>query len=288
MNKGEKKVVAILITVYNRKEKTCECLNRIKEQQGLSHISTDIYIIDGGSTDGTTELIKSDYPQVHFKVIEGVYWNRGMWHAWHWASSIRNYDYYLWLNDDTFIKDDCIASLLEASLRKNDQAIIVGASVDSRTQSVITYGGRVGKGLVIPCGEFSEVERFNGNIVLVPDFVFRTLGNLDYYFTHSKGDIDYGKRARKAGIEIWQVGKPLGICDVHPRIDKWCDPDIPFSKRWKLLNMPNGMPPNETFHLDKRHEGWCTAIVHYCTTILHCIFPSIWIALGKTKISQLG
>lgn len=288
MNKGEKKVVAILITVYNRKEKTCECLNRIKEQQGLSHISTDIYIIDGGSTDGTTELIKSDYPQVHFKVIEGVYWNRGMWHAWHWASSIRNYDYYLWLNDDTFIKDDCIASLLEASLRKNDQAIIVGASVDSRTQSVITYGGRVGKGLVIPCGEFSEVERFNGNIVLVPDFVFRTLGNLDYYFTHSKGDIDYGKRARKAGIEIWQVGKPLGICDVHPRIDKWCDPDIPLSKRWKLLNMPNGMPPNETFHLDKRHEGWGTALVHYCTTILHCIFPSIWIALGKTQIPQNG
>ena len=36
------------------------------------------------------------------------------------------------------------------------------------------------------------VDYFNGNIVLVPQFVFRQLGYLDDYFTHSKGDYDYG------------------------------------------------------------------------------------------------
>lgn len=282
----EKNTIAILITCFNRKDKTCACLDLINKQHLLEQLTADIFIIDGGSTDGTTDIIKENYPYVYLKIIDGVYWNRGMWHAWNWASSINDYDFFLWLNDDTFIKEDCIASLIEASLKKKNQAIIVGASVDSQTQETVTYGGRIGKGLAILDGELSKVERFNGNIVLVPKHVYKILGNLDYYFTHSKGDIDYGKRALKAGIEIFQVGKPLGICDVHPRIDKWCDPEIPLKKRWKLLNMPNGMPPNETFHLDRRHYGIINATIHYFTTILHCMFPTLWIASGKTKIPQ--
>lgn len=284
-NRDEEKIkVAILITVFNRKDKTQECLQLIKRQQGITHIDANIYIIDGGSTDGTAEMIESNYPDVHFKVIDGVYWNRGMWHAWDWASSIQDYDYYLWLNDDTFIYDYCIISLLRTAKIKKNQAIVVGATVDSKTQKTITYGGRVGKGLVIPNGIPCKVERFNGNIVLVPNYVFRAIGNLDYYFTHSKGDIDYGKRAIKAGIEIWQADEALGICDVHPRIDKWCDPEIPLRKRWMLLFMPNGMPPHETFHLEKRHDGILIALIHYVSTVAHCIFPSLWLILGKTKI----
>ena len=60
-----------------------------------------------------------------------------------------------------------------------------------------------------------EVCHFNGNIVLVPMAVFKVLGNLDHYFTHSKGDFDYGMRANKAGIKIIQCGEVLGECDVH-------------------------------------------------------------------------
>jgi len=275
--------IAVLITVFNRKDKTIECLRQLENQIDLHASAIDIFIIDGGSADGTVAEVKERYPQVHIKVIDGVFWNRGMWNAWDWASKEREYDFFLWLNDDTFIKEDCISSLLSASSEKNDEAIIVAPSVDSKTQHTITYGGRVGRNLVIPNGKMAKVERFNGNIVLVPKSVYNVLGNLDYYFTHSKGDIDYGKRATKAGIEIWQVGKPLGICDVHPRIDRWCDPEIPLRKRWKLLNMPNGMPPNETFHLEKRHDGLLIASTHYCTTVFHCLFPSLWIAIGRTR-----
>ena len=278
--------IAVLITVFNRKDKTIECLRQIENQIGLKALEVDIFIIDGGSSDGTVEEVKKKYPQIHIKLIEGLFWNRGMWHAWDWASKEKNYDFFLWLNDDTFINEDCISSLLSASFEKKNEAIIVAASVDSKTQKSITYGGRVGKNLVIPNGYLVKVERFNGNIVLVPNYVFQKLGNLDYYFTHSKGDIDYGKRATKIGIEIWQVGKPVGICDVHPRIDRWCDPEIPFIQRWKLLNMPNGMPPDETFHLEKRHDGLLIASIHYCSTVLHCLFPSLWIVMGKTKKYQ--
>lgn len=99
---------------------------------------------------------------------------------------------------------------------------------------------------------------------------------LDSYFSHSKGDFDYGMRASKAGFEIFQVGKYLGYCDLHSRIDKWCDPNIPFKKRWKMLHLPNGMPPHETFYLNRRHYGILSAVFHFCTVYIRCFLPSLW------------
>ena len=130
-----------------------------------------------------------------------------------------------------------------------------------------------------PNGRLTEVTHFNGNIVLIPQYVYHILGNLDYYFTHSKGDFDYGLRAQKKGIKMFQVGEVLGECDLHETLDKWCNPDIPFKQRWKALHLPNGMPPKETFHLEKRHYGLITALFHYCTIYLRCIFPWIWTSL---------
>ena len=131
--------------------------------------------------------------------------------------------------------------------------------------------------MVIPKGEEAVVDCINGNIVLVPQYVFHILGNLDYYFTHSKGDFDYGMRAVKAGIEMYQVGIPLGSCDAHEKLDKWCDPEVPFIQRWKMLHRPNGMPPKETFHLERRHYGIFTACFHYITIYLRCVCPRLWV-----------
>lgn len=117
---------------------------------------------------------------------------------------------------------------------------------------------------------------FNGNIVLIPRFVYQQLGNLDYYFTHSKGDFDYGLRAGKAGIGMYQVGTYLSECELHESLDKWCNPNVPFKQRWKILHRPNGMPPKETFHFEKKHIGLCSALFHYCTIYIRCIIPQLW------------
>ena len=74
----------------------------------------------------------------------------------------------------------------------------------------------------------------------------------------------------------------LGECDEHPTFDKWCDPNVPFAQRWKLLNRPNGMPPRETFYFEKRHYGIVVACFHYLTVHLRCLFPKLWIQLGKS------
>lgn len=275
--------IAVLMTVFNRKDKTLECLRRLYVQLPFVGYQVNVYLTNDGCTDGTPEAVKDQFPDVN--IINGsgnLYWNRGMYTAWQEAAK-KNYDFYLWLNDDTYVYPKMLRSLLNASSAKDDKAIIVGAtrSLDGKK---ITYGGRLSNGNIpTPNGELEPVSHFNGNIVFVPRYVYNKLGNLDYYFSHSKGDFDYGLRAAKAGIEMYQVGEYLGECDLHETLDKWCNPDVPLAQRWKMLYRPNGMPPKETFHLEKRHDGIFIAIFHYITVHIRCLFPIAWIKLNKYK-----
>ncbi len=271
------KYIAILLTVFNRKDKTLLCLERLYRQMPLNDYHVDVYLTDDGCTDGTPEAISELFPQVRIIHAKGdLFWNRGMWTAWNVAAQNRDYDFYIWLNDDTFVFDNMLNVLTESALQTDCKAIIIGATEDS-SHHKITYGGRMHDGVIPqPTGKLVSVEYFNGNIVLIPLAVFHILGNLDPYFTHSKGDFDYGMRAKKVGIDIFQAGEVLGECDLHTALDKWCDPNVPLIQRWKMLYRPNGMPPKESFHLEKRHYGLATACFHYVTIHIRCLFPKLW------------
>ncbi len=271
------KSLAVLLTVHNRKDKTLSSLSQLYKQHIPNGYKLEVYLTDDGCTDGTTEAIRELFPQVH--IIQGdgnLFWNRGMYTAWEEASNAKDFDYYLWLNDDTILFDGALCKLLTCSENHQDKAIIVGATVDTNTKTRMTYGGRIKGKVPMPKGIDIEVDYFNGNIVLVPLFVFNVLGNLDYYFTHSKGDFDYGMRAHKYRIKIFQTGEPLGECDEHKTLDNWCNPHVQLKKRWGMLHRPNGMPPKEIFHFDNRHKGFLVALFHYITVYLRCLFPHIW------------
>lgn len=278
------KSIAVLLTVFNRKECTLKCLEQLSQQiYDEQDVSIDIYIVDGGSTDGTVAAVLDNFRGVNIMVKDGVFWNRGMYAAWQWAASEKKFDYFLWMNDDTFIYPNCVSTLLKDSLSYSDEAIIVGATLDTKTKSIQTYGGRLSDGNFPPLGAPSEVSHFNGNIVLIPSAVYDVLGNLDPYYTHSKGDFDYGIRARKAGIKMIQASKALGECDVHPHMDKWCDPRVPLISRWNFMHKPNGMPPKESFHLNRK-LSLLSAICGYITIHLRCLFPWLWVKTGKMEI----
>lgn len=53
------KTIAILLTVFNRKEKTLECLKRIYQQLNIENLKLEIYLTNDGCTDGTPEAIKN-------------------------------------------------------------------------------------------------------------------------------------------------------------------------------------------------------------------------------------
>ena len=268
------KTIAALLTVFNRREYTLKCLSRLYAQQPMEGYALDVYLTDDGCTDGTPEAVSERFPKVHIVKGDGtLFWNRGMIAAWKEAAK-GDYDFYLWLNDDTF-PYSCMLPVLTKATEEHSGAILVGAT-ESADHKQMTYGGSYKGVAVRPAGKLVPLTCFNGNIVLVPRSVFLRLGYLDSYFRHSKGDFDYAMRAHEAGIEMYLADRFLGECDLHPRIDKWCDPEVPFCQRWRMLHRPNGMPPKEIFHLERRHYGVCRAVFHYFTVYLRCLCPWLW------------
>lgn len=270
------KHIAALLTVHDRRETTLECLKRLFGQQGVEGAEVDVWLTDDGCTDGTAEAVSRQYPDVRIVKGDGsLYWNRGMIAAWQAAASARDYDYYLWLNDDTHLYPHALASLMGGAAEAGGQAVIVGATL-ATDHSRVTYGGRTSQGIAPLDGKLAPISFFNGNIVMVPRSAYRKLGTLDPCFTHALGDFDYGLRAGRLAIEMRQVGEPLGECDLHSSVSKWIDPRVPLRSRWQALFRPNGMPPNEMFHFERRHRGLAIASFHYLTVCLRCLCPRLW------------
>ena len=278
------KTIAVLLTVHNRKEKTMKCLENLFNQQIPSGYSIAVYLTDDGCTDGTAEAVEKRYPTVQIVQGDGtLYWNRGMWTAWN-AAAKHNHDYYLWLNDDTYLLPGAIEELVQSATRCHGKAIVVGACRDEKA-SCTTYGGRTASSKVPdPIGELQRVRTFNGNIVLIPAFVYNKVGNLDYTFRHSMGDLDYGYRASKQGIGIFQSANYLGVCDRHGTYPNWCNPKVDIKKRWKVLFSPTGYNPKERFYFEHKHYGFITATFHTALIYLRCIFPKFWILIKHDKI----
>ena len=174
--------VAILLTVHNRRETTLRCLencwHQIDAGKNEGKYDYTVYLVDDGSTDGTSEAVQSMFPQtVLIKGDGNLFWNRGMRLAWDRAAA-EDYDFYLWLNDDTLMNEGALASLMENSEFLRHKAIVVGTTANAAGE--ITYGGRnrarklmtPDPVIPIPC------HLFNGNLVLVPKSVYASLGNL--------------------------------------------------------------------------------------------------------------
>jgi len=268
--------IAVLLTVFNRKEKTLKCLERLYAQLPISGYKVDVYLTNDGCTDGTPEAVRTQFSDVHVIDAEGdLFWNRGMFTAWAEAAKT-DYDFYLWLNDDTFLFDNAVETMLESSNRCGDEAVIV-AAMRSKDKEVTTYSGHKKGKKVTPNGELQECETLNGNFVLVPRCVFKKVGNLDWTFRHAIGDIDYGYRVRRAGFKIYVAPVYLGICEDNPKLPAWARSEVPLRKRIKNLYSPLGYAePLPFFHFERKNHGLFIALKHFVTIHVRVLFPGLW------------
>lgn len=269
--------IAILMTVHNRCETTLKCLRCI---DGMVYdkdlIGIDIYMTDDGSTDGTADAVSRFFPSVTIVKGDGsLYWNRGMYVAWQ-AAAVRDYDFFWWVNDDTFVLPDTLQRLLDSSRLHSDMALIVGSTCASDDSRQVTYGGWKGHALITDLDHEQSCDTINGNLVFVPRSVFVRIGMNDPYYRHSLGDTDYGLRAKEQGIEIFTAPGILGICDRHEHPTVWMDPEQPFGKRWHNFFSPTGNNPFEFFHFRKKHFGLFPAFFTFISNFTHFLFPRLW------------
>lgn len=249
--------IAILITCFNRKVNTIRCLEHINK----INIRKDIYLVDDGSTDGTSDEVKLKFPDVN--LIQGngnLYWNRGMLLAWQTASKF-NYDFYVWINDDVDIYSNAFEELFECSRIYNYKAIVSGI-VETETSEIIYGGYDSNRKMIEANNEMNQIQFLNGNIVLVSRFVVNQIGLLDPIYHHDLGDIDYGLRAIKANIPVISTKKAIAKGERN----SICRERLNYSnlfKRFKRLYYPLGSNPKINFYFRRKHKSFYNALGYF-------------------------
>ncbi|SMC54845.1 glycosyltransferase family 2 protein [Cellulophaga tyrosinoxydans] len=246
--------IAILLTCFNRKAKTLAALNTLKEAIKIveQNCKITVYLTDDGSTDGTSEAVALNFPEVKILLGTGtMYWAGGMRNSWNEALK-GNYDGYLLLNDDTELFNNVFKVLIEtheyclSNYKKG--GIYIGSTQDKKT-SKLSYGGNIftnrnkGKYVkVIPNEkEPQKCELGNANIMYVDQSVIKEIGILSDGFVHGLADFDYTLKAIKKGIPVLVAPYYLGFCtnDHGDKYSKFVNSSL--IERLKFLYNPIGL-----------------------------------------------
>lgn len=252
--------IAVLLTCHNRKEKTCKCLRSLFAIK--TDLCCDVYLTDDGSTDGTSDIIRNEFPDVHLIKGDGsLFWNRGMYTSWKEATKY-DYDYYLWLNDDVELYPNSIEELLGCSNLLGNMGVVSGL-VEDKSHTSILYGGYDEKHNIIEAkGVITPIKYMNGNVVLIPKYVFNIVGYLDPLYHHDLGDVDYGLRSIENGLRVVSTRIPIamGNKDRYCRVRKW---NSNLIGRFKKLYSPLGSIPYINFYYRRKHFGLINATVYW-------------------------
>lgn len=243
--------IAVLLTCYNRKDKTCNCLKSLysaleyyNNKNTVDSLSIKVFLVDDGCTDGTANAVITEFHDKNIYIIQGtgsLFWAGGMRLAWYEAlKQCQKWDFYLLLNDDTDISIDSLIVLMqthEYSLAHyNRCGIYTGAICAKFNRELCTYGGSIwvnkflGKSKRLsPTGVPQMCDLANANILLVPTTVVDEIGFFCEDYQHGCADYDYSIRARKHNIPVLLTFKYCGICDR--------DHDDPQVEADKICNM---------------------------------------------------
>ena len=248
--------VAVLITAHNRREKTLSALRSLMAQWPEQH-SASVVLVDDGSTDGTADAVKDEFPEVHVVRANGdLFWCKGMALAWTIAAEMDDFDGVLWLNDDVVPDEGAVAAILDAAERgrvSSQPAVLVGATRDPDSGET-TYGGlrlasrwHPGKHERLePDGTLQPIDTFNGNFVFVPAEVERRIGRISDRFSHATGDTEYGLRAQRAGVAVLLLPEHVGTCQRN----------IPIEHTFRSFLGPKGLPWRDWLFVSRRYTRY--------------------------------
>ncbi|MFO7256792.1 MAG: glycosyltransferase family 2 protein [Bacteroidota bacterium] len=208
-------MIYVCIPVHNRVRLLRECLRSFREQTNQNF---QIIVTDDGSTDGTEEMLASEYPEVIVLKGDGNLWwtgaiNKAVSHA---LTLCKDDDYILVINDDLEVPPDYIANYY-ALAEKYPNSLIGSVITDFDDRDVIVSGGVVinwftGKFKVLNVGKSlasfgrghidDNVSYLTGRGTLIPVEVFRKLGIYNNKHYTQCGDTEFPIRARKAGYRL--------------------------------------------------------------------------------------
>ena len=276
--------IAVLVTCFNRKDKTLNCLQSVFSQKGNEHFDLTVYLVDDGF-DGTAEAVRKQYPDVRIAQGNGrLFWAGGMRKAWQNAiDSGTRYDFFLLLNDDTILMDTALSDMInDTNKLARDKVILVGTTLDPSTKTR-SYGGYKLKNKynsaskkLTPNNESPQLcDLGNANIMLVPAGVVKEIGILSDTYTHGMADFDYTLRAKKAGILSYIGSSYTGYCKNDHGNNWWDSKRHTLKQRIDNLYNVKGLAYKEYLAYTKLHFPFYLPQA-WLMLWLKTFFPFLW------------
>jgi GT2 family glycosyltransferase len=226
--------IEIVTPVHNRREVTLQCLRSIAR---LNSDGLDIHtvIVDDGSTDGTSEAIAEQFPDVEVIPADGSLQFTEATNVGVRAALERNPKYVLMINDDQIFDQDAVRCLVEtAELHPRS---VVGPLLllwdtphklfqTAPIWNTLSGGWRHWRHQTVwtvPKRTF-EVEGIVGNCVLVPTDAIHEQGLMNSKRYPIYGDAEYTPRLRRNG---WRLL-------IDPRSRVFCQPNTAPAKISRL------------------------------------------------------
>lgn len=257
--------IAILLATFNRKDKTLKCLANVKKQEIPPNYKIEIYLTDDASPDGTLTAVETHYPEVNvLKGTGSLFWAGGMRSSWQEARK-KPFDYFLLLNDDTFLFKNAIERLIKTNIdytqKHTVSAVSIGTVVDPDTGE-ITYGGRklysknrIQSYLVHSTKENVECGLGNANAMLVPNAIVEKIGILSSKYVHASSDYDYTLRAIEAGFKCVVAPGIYGHC-INDHAQEWLPANVKLAERIEYLYSIKGLNYHDYLSFIKTFFPW--------------------------------
>ena len=218
--------VSVVTPVHNRREITLLCLRSLARLD-IENLKLHIVIVDDGSTDGTSEAIKKEFPNVEIVKANGSLWftegtNVGIRHALK-----GNPDYILMINDDQVFDSKFLKYMVETA-EKYPRSVVGSLlllwDVPHKLFQVAPIWNTLKGGWqhweqqtiwTIPIQPW-EVDIIVGNCVLVPVEAIQEQGLMNSKRYPNFGDAEYTPRLKRNN---WRLL-------IDPRARVFCQPNI--------------------------------------------------------------
>lgn len=213
-------ILSIIVVNWNTRQLLQKCLQAITEN--IHDINSEIFVVDNGSSDGSQEMVRVNFPQVN--LIENTE-NVGFAKANNQAIRFSKGKYILLLNSDAFLTSHAVQTMVN-ELDADQNIGITGAKLiypDGRSQ--VSYGplptfmSEVGSlfGLdklnktTSSYKGYEETGVVNGACMLIRRSLLDQIGLLDEEFFMFSEEVDLCKRCHQSGSKVVHIPSAVVI-----------------------------------------------------------------------------